>query len=113
MCAELFKQHIDLWAATLTPYYNALFRTNGGSTHLSEGLITLIFKAGDARILANHRPITLVNKVTSCLAVIFKIRLKPVLGDMTMYDQCSGTVGRHMHESIFKCQDTCAKNRPR
>ena len=40
--------------------------------------------------------------VTSILAVIIKIRMRPYLPGVTLPDQCSAAPGRYMYESIHK-----------
>ena len=106
ICAELLKRNPQLLAPLLTRTFNAAHRLSHGSRHMMENIITLIFKAGDARDLGNMRPISLRNKIGSILAEVIKVRLRPLLPCTTMPDQVSAAPGRAMYESIFKVLDS-------
>ena len=103
--AEVYKELATVWASLLTRLYNACFRIGHGNIHMIEALLSLLRKKGDPRDLNNIRALSLVNKVCSALAGLFKRRLKPQLPHATLPDQCSYTPGRYMWESIFRVMD--------
>jgi hypothetical protein len=59
----------------------------------------------DKRDLAQYRPLALKNKVSSVLAEIVKVRMRPHLPRTTLPDQCAAAPGRYMFEAIFKILD--------
>ena len=103
--AEVYKELATVWAPLLTRLYNACFRIGHGNIHMVEALLSLLRKKGDPRDLNNIRALSLVNKVCSALAALFKRRLRPLLPHATLPDQCSYTPGRYMWESIFRVMD--------
>ena len=106
LCAELLKRHAEQWAILLTRLFNAAFQSGVGSHTMVTGLISLLQKGGDPRELGNVRPITLVSKIMSTLAELWKTRLRPYLPLTTGPDQCSAAPGRFMYEAIFRVLDS-------
>ena len=102
MTAEILKRDPELFAPLLADLYNASFRTGHGSANMMDGLIILLLKGGDPRMLSNVRPITLTSMVTSVLAGVFKQRMRLFLPGVTLPDQCASVPGRYMYESIHR-----------
>ena len=71
---------------------------------LHEGVITLIFKAGDKLDPANYRPITLLNTDYRLLAKVLANRLKPLLSSVISREQTAFVPGRSIGENVMLLQ---------
>ena len=71
---------------------------------LHEGVITLIFKAGDKLDPANYRPITLLNTDYRLLAKVLANRLKLHLPAIISREQTAFIPGRNMGENVMLLQ---------
>ncbi|KAL3689674.1 hypothetical protein R1sor_015983 [Riccia sorocarpa] len=71
----------------------------------NKGLITLLPKEGDVILLQNKRPITLLNSVYKIWAKCLQLRLTPVLQRMISWEQSAFLPGRHLHSTIFLCNE--------
>ena len=71
---------------------------------LHEGVITLIFKAGDKLDPANYRPITLLNTDYRLLAKVLANRLKLHLPEIISREQTAFVPGRSIGENVMLLQ---------
>lgn len=76
---------------------------SAGSFHqgFTRGIIVLLKKKGDQRLLANKRPITLLNVIYKIGAKVFQLRLIPILQEFITSQQFAFLPGRNIHHSIL------------
>lgn len=65
------------------------------------GLIILLHKKGDHRLLTNKRGLTLLNTTYKILTKLFQLRLVPVLVDFISSQQAAFLPGRSLHVSMM------------
>ncbi|KAL3702291.1 hypothetical protein R1sor_020313 [Riccia sorocarpa] len=71
----------------------------------NKGTITLLHKDGDAALLKNKRPITLLNAVYKIWAKALQMRLAPVLQRLITWEQNAFLAGRQLHTTVFLCNE--------
>jgi exonuclease III len=79
---------------------------------MRKGVITLIYKKGDKRLLKNWRPISLLNVDYKILARVMSDRLKQVMPSIISPEQSCCVIGRDISDTIASVRDiiTLAEN---
>lgn len=103
--AELYRHCAEKWARLMAIVFAACFRLRRVTAMMRNGYIVLLYKKGDERDLGNWRPVTKVPRALSILESVFKLRLYPLMGRITAYDQCSAAPGRDMMHAIVPVLD--------
>lgn len=75
---------------------------------VTKGLITLIPKSGDLKLLTNWRPITLLNVSYKIYAKALQIRLQEPLAEIVSLDQCAYLRNRFILDNILLTHETLA-----
>ena len=75
------------------------------SVSQKQGILTLLFKKGDRRVLDNWRPISLLNIDYKILARVLSQRLQKVLHQIVSFDQTGYIRGRSASDNIRLVQD--------
>lgn len=68
---------------------------------ITRGAIVLLPKKADQKLLANKRPITLLNTCYKIGAKAFQRRLSPILQRIISYQQSAFLPGRNIHHSLL------------
>ena len=80
--------------------------TQGGlSESQRQGILTLLFKKGDRKILDNWRPISLLNTDYKILARVLSQRLQRVIQKIISFDQTGYIKGRSASDNLRLVQD--------
>lgn len=75
---------------------------------VTKGLITLLPKSGDLKLLNNWRPITLLNVSYKIFAKALQIRLQEPLNEIISLDQCAYLRNRFILDNILLTHETLA-----
>ena len=75
---------------------------------MAVGVITLLYKKGDASDLANWRPLTMLCVDYKLLAKVLADRLRTVLPDAVHVDQTCGVAGRSVRWNLMLIRDAIA-----
>ena len=68
---------------------------------MTQGLITLLYKEkGDAALLKNWRPVTLMNVDYKILTKVLTNRLKPHMDKLVSIEQACGVPSRTIHDQL-------------
>ena len=70
-----------------------------------QGILTLLFKKGDKRVLDNWRPISLLNTDYKILARVLSQRLQRVIQKLVSSDQTGYIKGRSAANNLRLVQD--------
>jgi hypothetical protein len=101
---ELYKRLRSLLAPVLARVLSAAGRTGTLPAGFLDGVISLLYKAGDRCSAANYRPITLLNTDYRVLAKALAARLQRVLGRVVAGSQSAFVAGRHIARNVFALQ---------
>ncbi|KAL3684303.1 hypothetical protein R1sor_002325 [Riccia sorocarpa] len=71
----------------------------------NRGDIVLLPKEGDARLLSNKRPITLLNTLYKMYTKVLQTRIVPVLQKIIHWNQSAFLPGRNIHTSVLICNE--------
>ena len=66
--SEVYKQHREQWAVVLSRLFNAARWDGELPAALQDGVMTILHKKGDPRLLSNYRLLTLLCRSYVCLA---------------------------------------------
>ena len=101
--AEFYQ---TFWEEIKTLYTNMInyAKTHGFTEKQNTGLIKLIYKKGDNEVLANYRPITLINTDIKILTKVLANRLKDVLPHIIHYTQTCVN-GRKIDTTLHTVRD--------
>lgn len=92
-------------APTLAALFTAMGRTGCKPPGFTEGAVSAIYKGkGDAALLSNYRPITLLNSDYRLLAKCLATRWGPALGAAIGKEQTAFLPGRQIGESVLFLQ---------
>ena len=78
-----------------------------------EGVVTLLFKKGEASDLRNWRPITLLNFDLKLFSKVLTLRMATVLEDVIHPDQTCAVAGRRITDSLVLVRDAICYARDR
>ncbi|PRW05686.1 reverse transcriptase, partial [Chlorella sorokiniana] len=99
--AERFKASFLSILARLYTAVSTLGQVPAGFT---DGLITILYKAGDRADPANYRPITLLCTDYRLYAKVLALRLNPCLADVIDREQTAFVPGRRIGENVLALQ---------
>ena len=105
LSVEFYK---TFWDHLNTPFYDALQETYSDgimSTTQRQGILSLIFKAGDPANLSNWRPITLFNVDYKIIARALPQRLQNIMPKVISTDQNGYIKNRFIGFTIRQIQD--------
>jgi len=88
----------------LARLFTAIGRTGLSPAGFLDGAVVILFKKGDISLLANYRPITLLNTDHRLLAKVLANRLAPVLARVIGQEQSGFLPGRHIGDRILFLQ---------
>eukprot|EP01051_Picozoa_sp_SAG22_P001242 SAG22_NODE_47_length_24699_cov_13.602317_7_plen_140_part_00 len=78
--SEVYQEHGHLWAVVFTRVFNACRRRGRLPASTMQGIITLLFKKGDPRLLSQYRGLTMLQRDYVLLATIMALRLRRAAG---------------------------------
>ena len=84
----------------LSSLYSAIGRTGDTPAGFLDGVVTPLFKAGDATVPANYRPITLLNTDYRCMTKVLASRLGGVLETVIGPEQTAFLKGRLIGDNV-------------
>ena len=84
----------------LSSLYSAIGRTGDTPAGFLDGVVTPLFKAGDATVPANYRPITLLNTDYRCMTKVLASRLGGVLETVIGPEQTACLKGRLIGDNV-------------
>ncbi|KAL3692027.1 hypothetical protein R1sor_005678 [Riccia sorocarpa] len=71
----------------------------------NRGDVVLLPKEGDKRLLANKRPITLLNTVYKIYTKALQRRMTPIMQRLISWNQSAFIPGRNIHTSVLTCNE--------
>ncbi len=98
---ELYRTFSEVMAPVLAAVHSAIGHTGRVPSRLLEGVMTQLYKAGDATSPANHRPIPLLGTDYRVLAKVLAFRLEPVLQQVVGLEQAAFLPGRRIGDNIL------------
>jgi exonuclease III len=98
---ELYKSVRDTIAPVLAQIYTAIAKTQKTPKGFLHGHITMIHKGGDHTLVANYRPITLLNVCYRIYAKILCNRLAPYLDALIGQEQTAFISGRCITDTVM------------
>lgn len=101
---ELWRRFKDVMAPLLARLFTAINAADALPARFLEGLITVIFKAGDHTDPSNYRPITLLCTDYRLYAKVLARRLNPHLADIIDPEQTAFVPGRRIGENVMTLQ---------
>lgn len=101
LTVEFYLAFWDIIGPELLNLYREIEKEKKLSRSMKSGLITLIFKKGDARYLENWRPISLLNVDYKILARVFANRLKSVIDKIVSPYQTCCVPGRDISDTVL------------
>ena len=102
---EFYQTFWDNIRTIFTDSMNSAYKNGELSVSQRRGILSLIFKKNDRTLLANWRPISLLNTDYKILAHILANRLKNVIGKLIHTDQSGYIKGRNINYNIRLIQD--------
>lgn len=103
---EFYRQTWDLVARDLLDTMNHIFLSSEIPLSMTQGVITLIYKKGDRKMLNNWRPICLLNTDYKAMSRMIAARFDPLLPQLISSDQTCGIRLRNIADSLICLQDT-------
>ena len=103
--AEFYKQFWNVIGTLIVDAFDESFEDQQLSESQRIAVITLIFKKGDARLLANYRPISLTNTDYKILAFCLANRLQKVIKKIISFDQVAYVKDRYIGCNIRLVED--------
>ena len=105
--------YVEMWD-TIGPDLVETLNNNiiGGTMTESqrEGIIKLLYKKGDKRLLKNWRPVSLLNVDYKIMTAVAASRLIPVLQDNISIEQGCAIKGRYIYENLKLIKDLIEKH---
>jgi len=101
---ELYRRYKDAFIPILARLYTAISTLGQVPTGFTDGLITILYKAGDRTDPANYRPITLLCTDYRLYAKVLALRLNPCLADVIDQEQTAFVPGRRIGENVLALQ---------
>ena len=101
---DIYKRLHALFAPILARIFSAAGRGGVLPQGFLDGVISMLYKAGDRCSAANYRPITLLNTDYRVLAKALAARLQRVLGRVVAGSQSAFLKGRHIAQNVFALQ---------
>ena len=102
--AELYRKLGEVFRPLLRRLFSAIGRLSDAPAAFTDGAITMIHKAGPKAVVANYRPITLLNSDYRLLARVLAARLQRVLGGVIDPVQTAFLTGRRIGENLLLLQ---------
>ena len=106
MIAECIKLiHPELWAELITESMNASFWEGKLSPQQRFGILKILYKKGDRRLLTNYRPLAITSILYKIKATVLQLRWKKVLPAAIAECQHGFVYKRRQFENVFKIRD--------
>ena len=102
---EFYKAFWDDLGDVLVRVLNERFHTGILTDSQREGLLRLLFKKDDRRLVKNWRPISLLNTDYKLASKVITERLKRVMQSIVHRDQTCGVVGRSIFSNLQLIRD--------
>jgi hypothetical protein len=97
---EFYTKFWDILGPKLVDVFNESYNKGILSNTQRKSIITLIFKNGEMKDIANYRPISVTNIDYKILAMVLVNRLQRVIGTLIGTDQSAYIKGRNMGTNI-------------
>ena len=97
---EFYKVFWQDFGDILVLVLNENFRIGILTDSQREGLLRLLYKKDDRRLVKNWRPISLLNTDYKIASKVIRERLKPVMQSIVHKDQTCGVVGRSIFSNL-------------
>lgn len=101
---ELYRRLKDSFVPMLSRLFTAISTLGQVPAGFTDGLITILFKAGDRTDPANYRPITLLCTDYRLYAKVLALRLNPCLAGVIDREQTAFVPGRRIGENVLALQ---------
>jgi len=101
---EVYRRFKEAFIPVLARLFTAISALDQMPVGFKEGLITILYKAGDAADPANYRPITLLCTDYRLYAKVLALRLNPCLAGVVDREQTAFVPGRRIGENILALQ---------
>ncbi|PRW57871.1 Transposon TX1 uncharacterized 149 kDa [Chlorella sorokiniana] len=101
---ELYRRFKASFLSILARLYTAVSTLGQVPAGFTDGLITILYKAGDRADPANYRPITLLCTDYRLYAKVLALRLNPCLADVIDREQTAFVPGRRIGENVLTLQ---------
>jgi hypothetical protein len=101
---ELYRRFKASFLSILARLYTAVSTLGQVPAGFTDGLITILYKAGDRADPANYRPITLLCTDYRLYAKVLALRLNPCLADVIDREQTAFVPGRRIGENVLALQ---------
>ena len=102
---EFYQIHPRGFAQILVKVFNASLHRGKLRKTQREGIVSLLYKAGDKLVPANYRPITLMGAEVKILTRILNKRLTEFLPDLIHSDQKGFIPDRNIHDCVNMFQE--------
>lgn len=104
--AEFFQEFKEMLGPLLLTLYEQMDTEQRAPASFTEGIVTLIFKKGEKKLLSNYRPISLLNTDYKIFTKILANRLKTVINSIIGPTQAYSIPGRDISDTINTIRDT-------
>ena len=101
---EVYRKFSKHLSRLLASVLSAVGRTGQVPPGFLDGVLIALFKKGDATVVANYRPITLLNTDYRLLAKVLAARLGPALGGVIGPEQSAFLQGRQIGDNVMFLQ---------
>lgn len=101
---ELYRRFKATFFSILARLYTAISTLGQVPAGFTDGLITILYKAGDRADPANYRPITLLCTDYRLYAKVLALRLNACLADVIDQEQTAFVPGRRIGENVLALQ---------
>ena len=106
LTAEFYKAFEDSLTSILTKVFDHVWHNKSLSPSQKVAIIILLYKKGDAKLLANYRPMSLTNADYKILAYVLTAWLTSYLTDVIAVNQTTYMKGHFISTNIHSVQDT-------
>ena len=100
LTVEFYKIFSKMLCEDMAEVFNNAYLKGEIANDITEGIITLIYKKNDPKLLQNWRPISLLNVDYKILSKVLANRLKPLMDKIIKNHQTCGVTGRSLHDNI-------------